>query len=115
MPWDRITAKPDVTADTVYVACRDQKLYAFDRTSGEVLATRYPIRTRHDVQIWRNVTSGKELQKLGFAAGSEAEEGRILSFFLYARKHKGAIAYRKVAQQLIEMKPEAAEAVEGAE
>jgi hypothetical protein len=62
-----------------------------DLPAGEVLATRYPIRTKHDVQIWRNVTSWKELQKLGFEAGSEAEEGRILSFFLYARRHKGVV------------------------
>lgn len=38
-PWDRITTAPDATADTVYVACRDQKLYAFDRASGEVFWT----------------------------------------------------------------------------
>jgi hypothetical protein len=62
-----------------------------DLPAGEVLATRYPIRTRHDVQIWQNVTSWKELQRLGFQAGSEADEGRFLSFFLYARKHKGVV------------------------
>ncbi|MDD3827097.1 MAG: hypothetical protein PHY79_14115 [Anaerolineae bacterium] len=62
-----------------------------DLPAGEVLATRYPIRTRHDVQIWQNVTSWKELQKLGFQAGSEADEGRFLSFFLYARKHEGVV------------------------
>ena len=62
-----------------------------DLPAGEVLATRYPIRTRHDVQIWHNVRSWKELEKLGFQAPSEAEQGRILSFFLYARKHKGAV------------------------
>jgi hypothetical protein len=62
-----------------------------DLPAGEVLATRYPIRTRHDVQIWQNVTSWKELQKLGFQAGGEVEEGRFLSFFLYARKHKGVV------------------------
>jgi hypothetical protein len=62
-----------------------------DLPAGEVLATRYPIRTPHDVQIWQNVTNWKELQKLGFQANSEAEEGRILSFFLYARKHKGVV------------------------
>jgi hypothetical protein len=62
-----------------------------DLPAGEVLATRYPIRTRQDVQIWRNVRSSKELQNLGFEAPGEAEEGRILSFFLYARRHKGAV------------------------
>jgi len=62
-----------------------------DLPAGEVLATRYPIRTKHDVQIWRNVTNWKELQKLGFVAGGDAEEGQILSFFLYARKHKGVV------------------------
>ncbi len=62
-----------------------------DLPAGEVLATRYPIRTRHDVQIWHNVRSWKELEKLGFQAASEAEQGRILSFFLYARRHKGAV------------------------
>ena len=62
-----------------------------DLSAGEVMATRYPIRTQHDVQIWRNVHSWKELEKLGFQAGSEEEQGRILSFFLYARKHKGAV------------------------
>jgi len=62
-----------------------------DLPPGEVLATRYPIRTKHDVQIWQNVTSWKELQNLGFQAGSEADEGRFLSFFLYARKHKGVV------------------------
>ncbi len=62
-----------------------------DLPAGEVLATRYPIRTRHDVQIWHNVRSWKELEKLGFQAPSEAEQGRILSFFLYARRHKGAV------------------------
>jgi hypothetical protein len=62
-----------------------------DLPAGEVLATRYPIRTKHDVQIWRNVTNWKELQKLGFEVGTDAEEGRILSFFLYARRHKGVV------------------------
>jgi len=62
-----------------------------DPPAGEVLATRYPIRTRHDVQIWHNARSWKELEKLGFKAQNEAEEGRILSFFLYARKHRGAV------------------------
>jgi hypothetical protein len=62
-----------------------------DLPAGEALATRYPIRTRHDVQIWHNVQSWKELEKLGFQTVSEAEQGRILSFFLYARRHKGAV------------------------
>lgn len=62
-----------------------------DLPAGEVLATRYPIRTRHDVQIWQNVRSWKELEKLGFQTASEAEQGRILSFFLYTRRHKGAV------------------------
>jgi hypothetical protein len=62
-----------------------------DLPAGEVLATRYPIRTRHDVQIWRNVRSWTELEKLGFQTASETEQGRILSFFLYARRHNGAV------------------------
>jgi len=62
-----------------------------DLPAGEVLATRYPIRTRHDVQIWHNVRSWKELERLGFQVPSEAEQGRILSFFLYTRRHKGAV------------------------
>jgi hypothetical protein len=62
-----------------------------DLPAGEVLATRYPIRTRHDVQIWHNVRSWKELEKLGFQTASELEQGRILSFFLYTRRHKGAV------------------------
>ncbi|MGD8463016.1 MAG: winged helix-turn-helix domain-containing protein [Anaerolineae bacterium] len=62
-----------------------------DLPSGEVLATRYPIRTRHDVQIWNNVQSWKERKELGYHAPNEAEHGRILSFFLYARRHKGAV------------------------
>jgi hypothetical protein len=62
-----------------------------DLPAGEVLATRYPIRTRHDVQIWHNVRSWKELETLGFQVASEEDQGRILSFFLYARKHKGAV------------------------
>ncbi len=78
-----------------------------DLPAGEVLATRYPIRTRHDVQIWHNVRSWQELEKPGYTwpaeyrfrggdrqdrqTASEAEQGRILSFFLYARRHKGAV------------------------
>jgi hypothetical protein len=62
-----------------------------DLPSGEVLATRYPIRTRHDVQIWQNVRNWKDLKRTGFQAGGEVEEGRILGFFLYARRHKGAV------------------------
>ncbi len=60
-------------------------------TASLAVATRYPIRTRHDVQIWHNVRNWKDLTKLGFQTASATEKGRILSFFLYARKHKGAV------------------------
>ncbi|MGD2207338.1 MAG: hypothetical protein PVH17_11230, partial [Anaerolineae bacterium] len=66
-------------------------VYCPDLPAGEVLATRYPIRTKHDVQIWRNVANWKELQKLGFKASDETEAGRIVNFFLYARRHKGVV------------------------
>jgi hypothetical protein len=57
----------------------------------ELLATRYPIRTHHNVQFWHNVRSWKELEKLGFQSASEAKEGRILSFFLHSRRHRGTV------------------------
>lgn len=73
-----------------------------DLPAGEVLATRYPIRTRHDVQIWHNVRSWQDLEKLGFQTASEAEQGRILSFFLYARRHKGAVFMSHAAAKRVD-------------
>jgi outer membrane protein assembly factor BamB len=35
-PWDRITAQPAVSDVAAYVASLDQKLYAFERTSGAI-------------------------------------------------------------------------------
>jgi hypothetical protein len=55
---------------------------------GEVLATRYPIRTRHDVQIWHNV-DWKTVQKLKLEVG--LDERNLARFFRYARKHQGAV------------------------
>jgi hypothetical protein len=57
-----------------------------DLPAGEVLATRYPIRTRHDVQIWHNL-DWQAFQKLGLQTGLDERE--VSRFFRYAREHEG--------------------------
>ena len=57
-----------------------------DLPPGEVLATRYPIRTKHDVQIWRNL-DWHAFQKLGLETGLDERE--VSRFFRYAREHEG--------------------------
>jgi hypothetical protein len=57
-----------------------------DLPAGEVLATRYPIRTKHDVQIWHNL-DWKAFQKLGMETGLDERE--VSRFFRYAREHEG--------------------------
>ncbi len=64
-----------------YVVCPDLP-------PGEVMATRYPIRTRHDVQIWHNV-DWQTLHKMGLQLG--LDERDLARFFRYAGKHKGAV------------------------
>jgi len=59
-----------------------------DLPPGEVLATRYPIRTRHDVQIWHNL-DWKAFQKLG--QETDLGERDVSRFFRYAREHKGVV------------------------
>ncbi len=59
-----------------------------DLPPGEVLATRYPIRTRHDVQIWRNL-DWRAFQKLGVQTG--LDERQVSRFFRYAREHQGVV------------------------
>ena len=43
------------------------------------------------MQVWHNVRNVKELRAAGFQPADDAEAGRITSFFLYARKHKGVV------------------------
>ena len=58
-----------------------------DLPPGEVLATRYPIRTRHDVQIWRNLDLDGAS---GLAApGDRIDPATMRAFFRYAQRHKG--------------------------
>ena len=57
-----------------------------DLPPGEVLATRYPIRTKHDVQIWHNL-DWQAFQKLGLEVGLYERE--VSRFFRYAREHEG--------------------------
>ncbi|MBN1139030.1 MAG: hypothetical protein JXM73_20765, partial [Anaerolineae bacterium] len=57
-----------------------------DLPPGEVLATRYPIRTKHDVQIWHNL-DWHAFQKLGLETGLDERE--VSRFFRYAREHQG--------------------------
>jgi hypothetical protein len=64
-----------------YVVCPDLP-------PGEVMATRYPIRTRHDVQIWHNV-DWQAVHRLGLQLG--LDERDLARFFRYAGKHKGAV------------------------
>ena len=64
-----------------YVVCPDLP-------PGEVIATRYPIRTRHDVQIWHNV-DWQAVHRLGLQVG--LDERDLARFFRYAGKHKGAV------------------------
>jgi hypothetical protein len=64
-----------------YVVCPDLP-------SGEVMATRYPIRTRHDVQIWHNV-DWQAVHRLGLQLG--LDERDLARFFRYAGKHNGAL------------------------
>jgi hypothetical protein len=60
-----------------------------DLPAGEVLATRYPIRTRHDVQLWRNLDwdSAFKLTVLG----GRIDPLTMRSFFKYAQQHKGVV------------------------
>jgi len=63
-----------------------------DLPPGEVLATRYPIRTRHDVQIWHNLDWHTAFQMMH--EGHPGLKGKIdalamRSFFRYAGRHKG--------------------------
>jgi hypothetical protein len=57
-----------------------------DLPPGEVLATRYPIRTKHDVQIWHNL-DWQAFQELGLETGLDQRE--VSRFFRYAREHQG--------------------------
>ncbi len=59
-----------------------------DLPPGEVLATRYPIRTKHDVQIWHNV-DWEAFQELGLE--TDLGERDVSRFFRYARGHKGVV------------------------
>jgi len=59
-----------------------------DLPPGEVLATRYPIRTRHDVQIWHNL-DWQVFQRLGVETG--LDERQVSRFFRYAREHQGVV------------------------
>jgi hypothetical protein len=59
-----------------------------DLPPGEVLATRYPIRTKHDVQIWHNL-DWQTFQSLGLE--TKLDECDVSRFFRYARGHKGVV------------------------
>jgi hypothetical protein len=65
-----------------YVVCPDLP-------PGEVLATRYPIRTRHDVQIWRNLDWDSAFKLT--ALGNRIDPVTMRSFFKYAEQHKGVV------------------------
>jgi hypothetical protein len=60
-----------------------------DLPPGEVLATRYPIRTRHDVQIWRNLDWEGAFRLT--VLGGRIDPVTMRSFFKYAQQHKGVV------------------------
>ncbi|MBN1658475.1 MAG: hypothetical protein JXA93_08750, partial [Anaerolineae bacterium] len=65
-----------------------------DLPPGEVLATRYPIRTRHDIQVWRNLDWHTAFQMMQEGHPEMKDKIDVLamrSFFRYAERHKGVV------------------------
>jgi hypothetical protein len=60
-----------------------------DLPPGEVLATRYPIRTRHDVQVWQNLDWQSAFKLTGL--DKAIDPATMRSFFRYAEGHKGVV------------------------
>jgi chromosome partitioning protein len=83
-----------------------------------ILTTMYSTGTIHASEVLREIRSafGDKVFDVVIYKSIRFPEASVASQAIvdYARKHKGAIAYRKVAQQLIGMKPEAGESEEAA-
>ncbi|MBN1658943.1 MAG: hypothetical protein JXA93_11100, partial [Anaerolineae bacterium] len=65
-----------------------------DLPPGEVLATRYPIRTRHDIQVWRNLDWHAAFQMMHEGHSemrAKIDALAMRSFFRYAERHQGVV------------------------
>jgi chromosome partitioning protein len=79
-----------------------------------ILATMYSTGTVHASEVLREIRSafGDKVFEVVIYKSIRFPEASVASQAIidYARRHKGAIAYRKVAEQLLHMKSDAAEA-----